>query len=172
MAQLRLLRVLRAFIESGTPYFTASLPTVWKPCSSSQPSGALRSSRIISAREQPTPITKKPAATIMTKVEHDLRHYQSFPDLNRRLRAFQSGNLLGKSHAQTNAREQVKSFRRVARLCFYQSNPFTFWTVLSVPEHPIHAYQIYDSWCGPCFPRARTDSFDAGAPTGTLVLRR
>jgi hypothetical protein len=78
----------------------------------------------------------------MTKVQHDLRHYQSFPDLNTRLRAFQSGNLLGKCRAQTNAREPVKSFRRVARLCFYRHNPFKFWTVLSDPEHPIRAYQI------------------------------
>jgi hypothetical protein len=97
---------------------------------------------MISAREQLTPVTKKPAATIMTKVQHDLRHYQSFTDLNTRLRAFQSGNLLGKCRAQTNAREPVKSFRRVARLCFYRHNPFKFWTVLSDPEHPIRAYQI------------------------------
>jgi hypothetical protein len=44
--------------------------------------------------------------------------------------------------AQTNAREPVKSFRRVARRCFYRHNPFKFWTVLSDPEHPIRAYQI------------------------------
>jgi hypothetical protein len=93
----------------------------------------------------------------MTKVKHDLRHYQSFWEMP----------------AQTNVREPVKSFRRVARLCFYRHNPFRFWTVLSDPEHPNRAYQDYDGvWCGPCFPRAPTDSFDAGAPTGTLVLPR
>jgi hypothetical protein len=62
----------------------------------------------------------------MTKVKHDLRHYQSFWEMP----------------AQTNAREPVKSFRRVARLCFYRHNPFRFWTVLSDPEHPNRAYQI------------------------------
>jgi hypothetical protein len=32
---------------------------------------------------------------------------------------------------RANAREPVKSFRGVARLCFYRHNPFKFWTVLS-----------------------------------------
>ena len=80
-------------------------------------------------REQPTPATRRPAATIMTKVKHDLRRYQSLADFfrtNTRFRAFQSGEFSREMPAQTNAREPVKSFHRVCPALFLSAQSVIF----------------------------------------------
>ena len=70
----------------------------------------------MSARE-PTPATRRPAATIMTKLRHDLRHHQPFSGFFQ-ISFLQSEKLLGESLAQTNALGLINFFAHRADEAF------------------------------------------------------